>query len=759
MKSGREKVLIGLHMICVVLFVCGNFLNAQNQLDSLKLALNTAVHDSTRITILKEIDDLIYLYEPEEALKINYRIDSICSVNLKSNLNPKEKEFYIQNKGYAFNSMGVYYTNLGKYDSAIVFLNAAKIEYRKIRFWNGISAVYINFRRLYLEKNVYEKALTYLESAVQIKQLLKDYKGLAVASVNIGNIHYNRGDYAKAMRYTTQSLIEFEKLNDKYGASYALNNIGLIQQEMKNYSAAEDYFTRSLKLREEVNDIAGISASMNNLGLLFQEQSLSEKAEAYFQKSLFYAKKAKDRQIEAIALSNIGLVLQEQKKFSEAFALFSESMKIREEIEDDLGISECLYNIGYNYFLQGDMSKSADFVSRSMTLSKSRDLILQTRDAANLLKGIYMRQGQYKQALEMYEKYIAARDSILSDENQRETIRQEYRYQYEMQSVADSIRRMEERKVSDAEIARQKAELRVKRNQQFVLFGGLAFVLLFAAFVYNRFRVTKKQNLIIEAQKQLVEEKNKEITDSINYAKRIQTAILPSSRIVNAYLPETFIFYKPKDIVAGDFYWLQKTENEVLIAACDCTGHGVPGAMVSVVCNNGLNRSVREYGLTDPGKILDKTREIVIAEFEKSDEDVKDGMDISLCSLSGNTLKWSGANNPLWIFKRNGVNGIERIEIKPDKQPIGKYADPKPFTTHTIELCKGDTIYLFTDGFQDQFGGEKGKKLKASKLRELLLSIQHLDMDTQMQKLETEFETWRGELEQNDDVCLIGVRV
>ncbi|HRE97228.1 MAG TPA: hypothetical protein PK637_10710, partial [Flavobacteriales bacterium] len=120
--------------------------------------------------------------------------------------------------------------------------------------------------------------------------------------------------------------------------------------------------------------------------------------------------------------------------------------------------------------------------------------------------------------------------------------------------------------------------------------------------------------------------------------------------------------YKPKDIVAGDFYWLQKTENEVLIAACDCTGHGVPGAMVSVVCNNGLNRSVREYGLTDPGKILDKTREIVIAEFEKSDEDVKDGMDISLCSLSGNTLKWSGANNPLWIFKRNGVNGIERIE-------------------------------------------------------------------------------------------------
>jgi len=235
----------------------------------------------------------------------------------------------------------------------------------------------------------------------------------------------------------------------------------------------------------------------------------------------------------------------------------------------------------------------------------------------------------------------------------------------------------------------------------------------------------KKQQ--VEKQKELVEEKNKEILDSINYAKRIQAAILPPQRIVKEHLPQSFILYKPKDIVAGDFYWLEisgsssgrssQNENEsnqsqktaaaaaatncILFAAADCTGHGVPGSLVSVICNNGLNRSVREHGLTDTGKILDKTREIIISEFEKSDEEVKDGMDIALVSLRSNneseewSAQFSGANNPLWIIRKDSTF-IE--EIKADKQPIGKYADAKPFTTHSIELQKGDLIYIFTDG-------------------------------------------------------------
>jgi ligand-binding sensor domain-containing protein/serine phosphatase RsbU (regulator of sigma subunit) len=291
-----------------------------------------------------------------------------------------------------------------------------------------------------------------------------------------------------------------------------------------------------------------------------------------------------------------------------------------------------------------------------------------------------------------------------------------------------------------------------------------------------------------EKQKHIVEEKNKEILDSINYAKRIQTAILPPPKVVKSFLEDSFILYIPKDIVAGDFYWMESVEvknpqpvigsdeganqsqsqltRKILFAAADCTGHGVPGAMVSVVCNNGLNRSVREYGLTDPGKILDKTREIVIEEFQKSEEEVKDGMDIALCSLellaNNNTqkdvalLKYAGANNPLWIIK----NGSEEVfEIKADKQPIGKYSDNKPFTTHDIFLDKGDIIYIFTDGFQDQFGGEKGKKFKPANLRSLLLSVKNQNLQDQRTAILNAFDAWKGNLEQVDDICLIGVRI
>ena len=253
---------------------------------------------------------------------------------------------------------------------------------------------------------------------------------------------------------------------------------------------------------------------------------------------------------------------------------------------------------------------------------------------------------------------------------------------------------------------------------------------------------------------QLLEEKNHEIIDSINYAKRIQTAILPPKKLVKEYFQKSFILYKPKDIVSGDFYWIETINNSVLFAVADCTGHGVPGAIVSVICNNGLNRSVREYGLSEPGEILDKTREIVIQEFEKSEDDVRDGMDIAICSLNNNRLKYAGAHNPLWII-RNGV----LLETKANREPIGKFDTQLPYTTHSFDLKQGDSIYLFSDGYVDQFGGEKDKKFKAKAFKELLLSIQNQSMEEQKKIIGEEFEKWKGNLEQLDDVCVIGVKI
>lgn len=257
--------------------------------------------------------------------------------------------------------------------------------------------------------------------------------------------------------------------------------------------------------------------------------------------------------------------------------------------------------------------------------------------------------------------------------------------------------------------------------------------------------------------------KHQEIKDSINYAQRIQKALFPSDNYLIEHLNNAFIFHQQKDVVGGDFYWIEPLPetNHVLFAVADCTGHGVPGSLMSVVCNHALNRATREFKLRDPGEILDKTKALVIEQFEDSPKNsspefrpVFDGMDIAFCSLKDNMLQYAGANNPLWIV-RNG----ELLEFKANKQPIGRFDNSVSFTTHSIDLQKGDMIYIFTDGYPDQFGGEKGKKLKAKAFKNILKEICDEELNYQQEILATKFREWKGDLEQVDDVCILGLRI
>ena len=307
--------------------------------------------------------------------------------------------------------------------------------------------------------------------------------------------------------------------------------------------------------------------------------------------------------------------------------------------------------------------------------------------------------------------------------------------------------------------------------------GGMlsASVAVFSIFLIQlRTNLTKKEIIarlaLAESSKQLkiksniIEEKNKEINDSINYAQKIQQAILPPMLLEQKLTEDHFVFFKPKDVVSGDFFWYatpaitdnKNTPETLIIAAADSTGHGVPGAMVSIVCNNALNKAVLEFGITDPGKILDKTRELVLEAFSKSDANVQDGMDISLLAINTATkeIKWAGANNAL-LYLFNG----DIKEIKANKQPIGKIENPLPFTTHLLPFVKGTVFYLFTDGFSDQFGGEDEKKFKYKRFKNLLLNISTRSCLQQQQLLETEFKQWKGNLEQTDDVCVIGIKI
>lgn len=320
-------------------------------------------------------------------------------------------------------------------------------------------------------------------------------------------------------------------------------------------------------------------------------------------------------------------------------------------------------------------------------------------------------------------------------------------------------------------------------------------LLIFVSFVYWNRKLKKEVSLRKEAedllrssfeeiteQKKIIELKNEEVVDSIKYAKRLQEAILPPLNLVDEKFDKNFILYKPKDIVAGDFYWHESTVcegsgNEVnFIAAADCTGHGVPGAMVSVVCSNALNQAVLQHNLCDPGQILDKTTDMVVERFERSTEEVKDGMDISMVSIerleTGQAkVKYAGAHNNLWVVsERDGIGPLALItegenvssrifEIKANKQPVGKYDMRSDFKTTEMHLEKGDKIYLFTDGFADQFGGENGKKYKSKNFKQLILNTCGLSLNEQKEKLNTAFENWSEGFEQLDDVCVIGIEI
>jgi serine phosphatase RsbU (regulator of sigma subunit) len=362
----------------------------------------------------------------------------------------------------------------------------------------------------------------------------------------------------------------------------------------------------------------------------------------------------------------------------------------------------------------------------------------------------------YKDAFADYKNYTLYKDSLNNEENTKKITQEQMQYDFDKKQA-------EEKAEQDKKDVLAAAD---KKRQQVItgfISGGLVIVLISLALLFSRFKITQKQKRIIERQKQevekqkaLVEEKNKDVLDSITYAKRLQDAILPPISDIKRYLPDSFVLYKPKDIVAGDFYWMEHSDDIILIAACDCTGHGVPGAMVSVVCSNALNRALNEFKIRDTGKMLDKVRELVLETFEKSEGEVKDGMDISLCAINTKTgsVEWSGAYNPLWYIQDN-----ELKEVVPDKQPIGKVDNPKPFSTHTLNLKKGDALYLFTDGYADQFGGPQGKKFKYKQLQQLLIDNGKLTMEKQKKVLEETLENWKGRLEQVDDILVMGIRV
>jgi len=559
----------------------------------------------------------------------------------------------------------------------------------------------------------------------------------------IGNAYKNSlFNLPKAMEYYQLSRKKAEEIDNKLGIAASLLNIGIIYTDLSDYPKALEYQEKSLKIFREIYDEKGIGICLNNLGSIYKNQSNYSKALEYFQSSLAIQEARKDTFEILTCFHNIGVVYEQLKDFPKAIEYYQMELKYANQINDDDGVIGSLVGIGNILSSTGKQKEAEQYYVKALKLATNSIKLSMQSEVANALRNIFEKQGRYKEALEMSDKHILLRDSIFSQNKSKEIALRDAKYDSDkkeatMQAVAEE--------------EKQKSKVIILS-----VLSGLLLVIVFAGFIFRSLRVTRKQKSIIEVQKKLVEAHQKEIIDSITYAKRLQEAILPPLDFVKKHLPDSFVLYKPKDIIAGDFFWMEVMDDIIFIASADCTGHGVAGCMLSICCSNALNRTVKEFGLRDTGKILDKVTELVLETFERSNEDVKDGMDISLLAISKTTkqIQWSGANNSLWYIHNGEIK-----EIAPNKQPIGKHDNRKPFTTNDIIYQPYTTFYLFTDGFCDQFGGAKGKKFKYKQLEEKLLGMSEKPLTEQKDLLDKIFVDWMGKLEQVDDVNIIGIRI
>jgi len=646
-----------------------------------------------------------------------------------------------------------------KIDSLLTVLKTAKEDTDKVK------TLYLLCSKFRFSNP--DKALQYGEQGQVLARQLEFNKGTAASLYYIGIVYYYQGDYDNSLNSYLQSLKIHEELGNKIGIADNLQNIGKVYYRLHNYEKAINKLQQSLTLYEELKDSPdeamavvgkhGIASSLNNIGGIYEARGNYEKTLEYLFRSLEIVEKLGDKQGIATRLDNIGLMYKALGNYAKAMDYLLQALEIREALGDKKGIAYSLTDIGELYSERGDYGKALDYIQRSLKIAKEIGVKERIKASYEALAVTYARQNQFAQAYEYYRLYSAIKDSLLNEVSSRQIAEMSEKYE-------------SEKKEKQIEI--QKLELNRNRILQYALGGGVVMLLLLSFVIYNRYRLKRKANELLAAQKQEIETKNKDVTDSIRYAERIQNAILPTDEQIKELLPDSFVLFKPKDIVSGDFYWIVALDPQgsppagvrgVLIAACDCTGHGVPGAFMSMIGNALLNEVVNDKGITQPGEILNEIRKGIINSLKQKGQigEQQDGMDAALCNLElhdhsglGVRLQYAGANNPLFIIRKG-----ELMEIKADKQPIGIVGKLKPFTNHKIDLQKGDTIYIFSDGYQDQFGGPKGKKFRPKQFKELLLSIQDKSMEEQEQILGKTIDDWKGDGEQIDDMLIIGIRI
>lgn len=635
------------------------------------------------------------------------------------------------------------------------FLDSVKIELNNADSDTAKATIYLTLTKYYQSRDI-DSSIFFANQANTLSRKNKSFKALATGLNYLGNSLNSKGEYHQAVEYFIEALEYAKSDPDLLLQAKIYNNIGISYYYLKQNDKALSNFKKSGKMLYSAGDTISSIVAYNNIGGIYMREQQFVEANAYFNKGYLLAKQIENEQYQAILLSGLGASLENESNLDDAIAKLKEALEIKIRLGMTSSAMYTYSSLGSLYLRDGQNIKAIENIQKGYDIASQVGNVPEELMLAELLHTAYDSIGNSKKALE----YLRISNSISDSINVAESNEKIAEIQSKYDKVEDSKRINELEKnqvISEAKSERQSF-------YSILLVGGGMSALVIAALIYYRLRNSRKQNQIIQIQKEIVDEKNREIIDSINYAQRIQQAMLNSEKQQVAGYFEHFILFKPKDIVSGDFYWFEETHDAILVGAVDCTGHGVPGAFLTLLGTAFLNDVLANNVNLSPAELLDELRSRIIKELGQSEEGAsKDGMDMSLIKIykTKNVIEWAGANNPLWIAKKN-ANQIR--EIKADKEHIGYSYKMSAFTNHEIELDKGDQLYIFSDGFSDQFGGlnkglSKEKKFKSANLKKLIMTNFELGLDEQKNELELSFEDWKGNLEQLDDVCLIGIRL
>lgn len=749
---------------------------SDNNRDSLLKDLNKTKHDTIKIATLIRIAYSYEYVKPDSAV-----FYSKLAVNLSNKI--KNFDFLID----AQNTLGSSYSYLGLYQNSLEsYLIAYKIA-DSLNIKSKISLTLNNLGYAYENIGLFDKALEYYVKSLNIELTLKNKEGIAYEYLGIGNIYNQKGDYPKALDYLFKSLKIREEIGNKSEIAATLLSIGSLYYSIFDYKKALEYDKKVLAIQKEINNKNGICSVLQNIGIIYEATDDPDSALIFYDQYLTLSTEIGDQNGIANAYNSIAGVFYNKGDLNKSIEYLKKCLEIKTKIGDIEGVCNGYSNMGSLYDAMGNIPLAIKYHIKSYEMALADNSKEPIQYSAKTLSVLYAKQNQFQKAYEFQLIYQQMTDSLINEDNIKKIT------QLGMQYDFDKIQKEEEFKKLQIDI-QHKAEITRQRFIRNTFIIGFLLMIILAFVIFRSYKIKRRDNKILEQknieitqqkeeistqrdeieaqrdeieaqrdlvtiQKEHIEEIHKDVTDSINYAERIQRSFLANKKLLEENLSEHFVIFHPKDVVSGDFYWASiLKDGKFAISIADSTGHGVPGAIMSILNISSLEKAV-ELGFCNSSEILNHTRNSIIERLKKdgSVEGGKDGMDASLICFDFANKKfiYSAANNPIWVIRNN-----ELIELKPDKMPVGKHEkDQIPFTQNEFTLLKNDLIYVFTDGLPDQFGGPKGKKFLYKQFKELLVRNSHKSMHEQGIAIDEAFINWKGENEQIDDVTVVGIRI